>query len=152
MPDEVPGHSGPPRTVRLAQTWGLALFLGTVGLSAVAALMPEPPAGRHLTGLEVTLHVHLPWTVIAAVMGLTSGLLWREQWTWAGVLAMPLLLGVVAAVVDVPGEASTVLFLLEGTFGALIGWIVAEVLGAVRDDDLMPREERPGWRSAHRRS
>jgi hypothetical protein len=152
MPDEVPGPSGSQRLSRLAQTWGLALFLGTVGLSIIVALMPEPPAGRHLANSEVIMHLHLPWTLIGAVMALTSGLLWRERWTWAGVLSMPLLLGIVAAAIDVPGEASTVLFLVEGTFGAVLGWIVAEVLGTVHEDDLKKREVRRGWRSAHRES
>jgi hypothetical protein len=143
---------GSQRTGRLVQIWGLALFLGAVGLSVIATLMPEPPDGRHLTNLEVILHLHLPWTVISAVMALTSGLLWQDRWTGVGVLWVPITLTVIGAMVDVPGEASTVLFLVEGVFGAVLGWIVAEVLKAVRPDELTLRPTRTAWRSVHRQS
>jgi hypothetical protein len=122
----------------MLRCWGVALFVGIIGLGIMSQLTPEMAPGRRPTELDQTLRVLLPWVVITLLMTIVAGALYRDRAApgrrLAGILLIPLLVTLIIAVAGSPGDggwsgpAATVMYLVAGGLGSALGLSLANLM------------------------
>jgi hypothetical protein len=121
--------------IRMLRCWGVALFVGVIGLGITADLTPDIPPGRQLSELDLTLRILLPWILVTLVMAVAAGALYRQRGEprrrLAGILLVPVLMTLVVAVAGFPGaagHAAATMYVVAGALGSVLGLSLANLM------------------------
>jgi hypothetical protein len=121
--------------IRLLRCWGVALFLGAIGLGITAGLVPDVPPGRQLSEFDRTLHILLPWIIVTLLMTVVAGALYRDRADpgrrLAGILLVPLLMTLGMAATGFPaaaGHTAAMMYLVAGVLGSALGLNLANLM------------------------
>lgn len=119
--------------VRLLRCWGVALFVGIIGLGIMSQVAPEAPPGRRPSEFDQTLRILLPWVIVTLLMTVIAGALYRDRAApgrrLAGILLVPVFVTLVIAVIWSPWHGGTLMCLVAGALGSVLGLNLANLMG-----------------------
>jgi hypothetical protein len=131
--------------VRLFQCWGIALFVGAIGLVITVRLAPTTAPGRHVSEFDQAVRISLPWIIASLLMAVLAGALYRDRskplQRLLGVLLMPVLLtlaGTAAGYVEGATFIAVVTHLVTGGLGAVLGLGLANLMSGKGQKERLP--------------